>query len=270
MKISISNIAWDAAEDEAVAALLDEFKVTGIELAPTKIWTAPAAVEDDAAQSYRAAWRKRGVEIVAFQALLFGRPELTLFADAEAREETFDYLCAIIRLAEKLGARALVFGSPKNRLVGEMPATRAHDIAAEFFYRLGDVAAAHHTCFCIEPNPADYGCDFVRTSAEGLELVKHVNHPGFRLHLDAGAMTLNGENYERTIEAGLEWTAHFHVSEPNLELVGQHGTPHERIARALRERNYQHWVSIEMRGGLMTPNAAAVRAALDHVTSTYC
>lgn len=100
--------------------------------------------------------------------------------------------------------------------------------------------------------------------------MQRVNHPGFRLHLDAGAMTLNGEDYGRTIEACLEWTAHFHVSEPNLDLVGQRGTPHERIARALRELNYQHWVSIEMRGGLTTPNTAAVRAALDSVTSTYC
>jgi D-psicose/D-tagatose/L-ribulose 3-epimerase len=268
MKISISNIAWDAAEDEAVAALLDEFKVKGVEVAPTKVWPSPEAVGDAAARAYRGMWNSRGVEVVAFQALLFGRPELCLFTSDEAREKTFDYLCAIIRLAEKLGAGALVFGSPKNRVAGDLPASRALDIAAEFCGRLGEVAARHHTCFCIEPNPAAYGCDFVRTAAEGLELVRRVNHPGFRLHLDAGALTLNGEDYERTIEECFEWTAHFHVSEPNLELVGGRGTPHHRIARTLRALGYRRWVSIEMRGGLMTPNAA-VRAALDFVTATY-
>jgi D-psicose/D-tagatose/L-ribulose 3-epimerase len=269
MKISISNIAWDAAEDDAVAALLDEFGVKGIEVAPTKVWPSPEAADDASARTYREFWGNRGVEIVAFQALLFGRPELCLFTNDKAREKTFDYLCAIIRLAEKLGARALVFGSPKNRVAGDLPASRAFDIAAEFFWRLGEVAARHNTRFCIEPNPAAYGCDFVRTAAEGLALVRRVNHPGFRLHLDAGAMTINGEDYGRVIADCFEWTAHFHVSEPNLEMVGRQGTPHRRIARTLRELGYQGWVSIEMRGGLTAPNTAAVRAALDFVTATY-
>lgn len=270
MKISISNIAWDKAEDVEVAAILNQFNIAGVELAPTKIWAAPDSADDTSISDYRAFWHKQSIEIVAFQALLFGKPELCIFTSKESREKTFDYLCAIIRLAGKLGAKALVFGSPKNRVMGEMPKTQALDIATDFFSRLGEVAIQNNTRFCIEPNPEVYGCDFIRTAVEGVELVKLANHPGFRLHLDAGAMTINGEAYERVIESCIDWTAHFHISEPNLALIGQQGTPHRRIAQALQQSNYQGWVSIEMRGGLMNQNTDAVCTALDFVTSTYC
>ncbi|HYE74270.1 MAG TPA: sugar phosphate isomerase/epimerase family protein [Blastocatellia bacterium] len=270
MKISISNIAWDKAEDVEVAAILNKFNIAGVELAPTKILDSPISAEDDSIRNYRAFWYERNIEIVAFQALLFGKPDLCIFTSKESREKTFDYLCAIIRLAGKLGAKALVFGSPKNRMIGDLPKTEALDIATDFFSRLGEVAIQNNTHFCIEPNPEVYGCDFIRTAAEGLELVKLANHPGFRLHLDAGAMTINGEEYERVIEMCLDWTAHFHISEPNLGLIGQHDTPHQRIAQALQDSNYQGWVSIEMRNGLMAPNTDAVRKALDFVASTYC
>ena len=42
----------------------------------------------------------------------------------------------------------------------------------------------------MEANPPEYGADFVTRAAEAIELVKAVNHPGFRLHLDTGCMTL--------------------------------------------------------------------------------
>jgi len=269
MNVSISNIAWEPSEEDAVAQMLAEYSVRGVEVAPTKVWPALDEATDDGVQDYRHYWEGRGVEVVAFQSLLFGQPELGIFKSGAVREETFAYLSRVIRLASKLGAKVLVFGSPKNRLVGEMNPAAAMDIAVEFFYRLGEFAHRHHTCFCLEPNPAAYGCDFIRTAAEGREIVKRVNHPGFRLHLDTGVMTLNEENYERAIDAGFEYLTHFHISEPQLGVIGGGLTDHTRVARHLRQLGYDRWVSIEMRGGWADPNPVSVRRALDLVVNTY-
>ncbi len=269
MKVSISNIAWNRSEEDAVAQIMADYGVCGVEIAPTKIWAAPDKASDDAVQKYRDYWASRKIQIVAFQSLLFGKPELELFKSRAAREATFNYLSRIISLASRLGAQVLVFGSPKNRLVGEMDAVEALDIALEFFSRIGEVAARHEVCFCIEPNPAAYGCDFICTAAEGRELVERVNHSGFRLHLDTAAMSLNGEPYEQVIEDCFEWLAHFHVSEPQLGAVGRGSTDHARIARRLRALGYDRWVSIEMRNGWTTPNTEAVRTALEFVANTY-
>jgi D-psicose/D-tagatose/L-ribulose 3-epimerase len=54
--------------------------------------------------------------VFAAQALLFGRRDLTLFDDADTRQRTLDYLCIMVRVCARLGARALVFGSPKNAI----------------------------------------------------------------------------------------------------------------------------------------------------------
>ncbi len=269
MKISISNIAWDLPEEETLASLLQQKNITGVEIAPTKIWPSPLEADSKGIAAYRRWWEDRGIHIVAFQALLFGHPELTLFESVERREQAFQYLSGIIRLASLLGARILVFGSPKNRLMRERDPIQIMDEAVDFFHRLGVVAFNQNTLFCIEPNAAEYGCDFIRTAREGRELVKRVGHPGFGLHLDAGIMTLNKEPYEQVLEEGLDVLAHFHISEPQLALIGEGATEHLRIGRHLKKIGYQGWVSMEMRNGLGTSNLDSVQQAIDLVQRCY-
>ena len=38
MKLAISNIAWDREDDPMIAEILRDCNVTGIEVAPSKIW----------------------------------------------------------------------------------------------------------------------------------------------------------------------------------------------------------------------------------------
>ncbi|MOA13413.1 hypothetical protein D3C78_1334620 [compost metagenome] len=42
MRLAISNIAWNTAEDEAVATLLQRFAVDAIDIAPGKYFPEPA------------------------------------------------------------------------------------------------------------------------------------------------------------------------------------------------------------------------------------
>jgi sugar phosphate isomerase/epimerase len=269
MKISISNIAWDLSEEETIAGLLQQKKIQGVEIAPTKVWTSPLEAGPEEVSAYRRCWRERGISIIAFQALLFGHPEMTLFEKKEKREQTFQYLSGIMELAQALGAGVLVFGSPKNRLRGNRDPETVMDEAVEFFRRLGEEALRHNTLFCIEPNAAEYGCDFIRTAREGRDLVKRVNHQGFRLHLDAGILTMNKEPYEMVLDDCMDTMAHFHISEPQLSLVGEGATDHPRIASHLKKAGYQGWVSIEMRNGLLSSNPEAVEKALDFVCRHY-
>lgn len=263
MKIAVSNIAWDFSEEGPAAELLQKKKIKGVEIAPTKIWPSPLEASEESVSAYRSWWEERGIAVVAFQALLFGRPDLTLFESEDTREKTFHYLAGIIELASRLGAKVMVFGSPKNRLVGSRDRDRVWETATDFFRRLGERAAKAQTVFCIEPNAAAYGCDFIRTAQEGRELVRRVNHPGFGLHLDAGVLTLNGESYEKELEESLDCLRHFHISEPHLALIGSGGVDHARIASHLKKTDYRGWVSIEMRNGLQSSNLKAVELALD-------
>lgn len=247
MRLALSNIAWSRQDDEAVAGLMQRAGVGGLEIAPTAVWPDPLAVPAADAAAFRDRWRSRGIEVVAFQALLFGHPELVIFGDEQAREATLAHLTGMMDLAARLGARPLVFGSPKNRQVGPLPAPRARDIAVRFFRDAGRRAADRGVQLCLEPNPPAYGCDFIHTVAEGVSLVREVDHPGFGLHVDAGAITMNGEAPAEAIAAAAPVMGHFHASEPNLAPLGTGGTDHAALARALRAVGYSGWVSVEMR-----------------------
>jgi len=248
MKLAVSNIAWPMEHDAAVADVLRGLGVTGIEVAPTKVWPRPLEATDAEIDAYRRFWDDRGIAIAAAQSLLFGRPDLTLFESDDTQRRTLEYLTGIIRLCGRLGAGALVFGSPKNRRVGSMPRPRAWTEAVSFFRRLAEAAEAAGTTVVLEANPPEYGADFVTRAAEAIGLVTTLNQPGFRLHLDTGCMTLVKDPIRETFAAGFPWLQHFHVSEPNLEPPDTTGrVDHTAAAAELTRRGYDGWVSLEMR-----------------------
>jgi D-psicose/D-tagatose/L-ribulose 3-epimerase len=275
MKFAISNIAWRAEEDNAVAEMAPRFGIQGIELAPTRVWKDPLASTSAHVSEQRRFWENRGLPIVAIQSLLFGHPELTLFDTDAARGKTLDYLSGMVSLARDLGARVLVFGSPKNRKIGAHPAAEVQAIAVNFFRQLGNRAAKAGVCLCIEPNPPYYDCDFVTTASAGLELVQVVNSPGFGLHLDAAAMTLAKEDPETALSAAAGQVRHFHASEKDLAPIGCGSVEHARFATVLRRIQYPHWISVEMRPAPALPDGTAqdnlrpIQKSLDVLQSVY-
>ena len=265
MKLAVSSIAWNPSEESAVADLLAAHGVPGVELAPTKLFAGnPLDATPVQVAAVRAFWHSRGIEIVALQALLFGRPELRVFDDS--RPQTLEYLKGIIRLGAALGARALVFGAPKNRARGALPAAGAWSIAIEFFRELGEEARRAGTCLCIEPNPSQYGADFCTDSVQALALVSAVASPGFGLHLDSACALLASEDLPARIAASALQLRHLHISEPQLAPVAPGGTADlPSIGVALRGINYRHSVSIEMVAGPGGGNVARVETALFHL-----
>lgn len=270
MRLAISNIAWPSGADGAVAPILIEHGVSGVELAPTKVWPSPLETTAAEVRAYRDSWERRGLRIVALQALLFGRPDLTLFGDPATRRQTVDYLKGMIGLAAALGAGPLVFGSPKNRQVGARTRAEAEAIAVATFRELGACAHRLGVTFCIEPNPPAYGCDFVTSAAEGADLVERVACEGFGLHLDTGAMTLAGDPVASIFARTSSYWSHFHISEPNLAPVGRGGANHWAITGAVRRAGYARWLSIEMKeAGSTADSIQAIREALHLVRRVY-
>jgi len=268
MRLSISNIAWLPAEEKAIAALLRDEGIRFVEVAPTRIADDPRTLSLPALKDYRAFWSDHGIEIGAMQSLLFNRPELHVFRRDRDMRETAAYLRTIIDVGAALGARALVFGSPKQRTVSGIAADDVRRREWEFFSEVGAAAASVGLHFCIEPNPPAYGCDYLNTIAEVMALLERVPSEGLGLHADAAAMTMVGDAPAQLtpLAPALQ---HFHISEPDLAPIGSGGVPHERFAAALRAGGYGRLVSIEMRAGALGENASRVRAALAAARAAY-
>jgi sugar phosphate isomerase/epimerase len=247
MNIAVSNIAWPIECEAALADAFTEVGVKGVEIAPTKKWPDLSKVSDAQVDAYRRFWNERGISVVAAQALLFGKPELTLFEDADIRRSTLQYLRRVVQICARLGAAVLVFGSPKNRRMGERNRTQIWQEAVDFFGALGECARSESTTIALEANPPEYGADFITRAEEAVRLVKEVGNPGLCLHLDAACMTLVGDDPETTIRSVVPWLVHFHASEQNLAPLGFGSVDHKKFAAELAAVNYRKWVSIEMR-----------------------
>ena len=175
---------------------------------------------------------------------------------------------SVIELGGKMGATALIFGSPKNRAYENMTNEEAWERAAQVFKTLGDYAVLHDTHVCIEPNPPSYNTNFITNSKDGAAFVRIVDSPGFCLHLDSGAMHMNEENYEEIIATNIDIIRHVHASEPNLkDLSEEPQVDYKRLGTALKGNDYQYWVSIEMLTKEHT--AESVRTALEYIRNIF-
>lgn len=267
-RLAVSNIAWDPGDDDAIAAVLTRERVTGVEIAPTKWREQPFEAPPADIAAYRASWEARGIRVVSLQAVMFGRPDLQLFDTAVNRAAMSDFLRRAIDFGAAVGAHALVFGSPKNRLRGSLSLGDALDIAVPFFRALGAHAHAQRVALCIEANPPEYGCDFITTTADAIEFCRSVDHPGIRLNADLGGMTLSRERPVQSLEAAAPFIAHFHASEPNLAELGARAV-HEAAATGLAAINYDGWVSIEMRAAGSGRNVEAVERSIRIARGAY-
>jgi len=274
MRISISNLAWDIAEDEAIAALLQRYQVDAIDIAPSKYFAQPALATDSQMASVKSWWQQRGIDMVGMQALLFGTSGLNVFAAPDIQAAMLRHLDAICRIGSALGATRLVFGSPKNRDRSGLNDTNALAIAVPFFRQLGDVAATHGVMVCLEPNPACYGTNFMTHSQDTARVVTQIDHPAIRIQLDTGAMTVNAEDPCAVLSLHAGLIGHVHASEPLLRSLGDRGddgggTDHAAMFGALQTYLPDHIVTIEMLATAHEPHLVSIERALQVAIQYY-
>lgn len=269
MRLAISNIAWDIQEDLAVAELLSKFSVDAIDVAPGKYFPEPINAKDEGIANVRRWWADHGIEITGMQALLFGTTGLNVFGDEKSQEEMLKHLRAVCRIGAVLGATRLVFGSPKNRDRSGLSDAETLEQAVGFFRRLGDTAKEHGVFVCLEPNPIRYGANFMTTSEETAHVVAAVGHGSIRMQFDTGALTINGESPEAVLECSASLIGHVHVSEPDLVPLGDGGTDHQLMHKALREHLPDHMVSIEMVATKEEPHLQSIERALTCAVKDY-
>lgn len=269
MRLAISNIAWNRGDDNPVSQLLQRLQIDAIDVAPGKYFPNPATATEAQINQVRRWWHARGIEITGMQSLLFGTTGLNLFAGAESQNAMLRHLNAVCRVGAGLGARRLVFGSPKNRDRLGLDDAQALEVAMGFFRQLGDIAHDLGVVVCLEPNPACYGANFMLTSAETAQVVRQVAHRSIRMQLDTGALTINGEDPARVLQECAELIGHVHASEPDLVPLGDGATDHPRVRAALSDHLPDHVVTIEMLTKPPEPPLQAIERALLAATRHY-
>ena len=269
MRLALSNIAWDPAEDLQVAQLLQRHAIDAIDVAPGKYFPDPFKASDADIARVQRWWYERGIEITGMQGLLFGTTGLNVFGAEISQAGLLMHLANVCRIAAGLGATRLVFGSPKNRDRSGLDDQQAVEVAADFFRRVGHFAGAYGVLMCLEPNPPCYGANFMTTSAETARVVREVDSPDIKMQFDTGALTINGETADAVLREHADLIGHVHASEPDLVPLGDGSTDHAEAHRALKQYLPEHLVTIEMFATAHEPHLVSIERALIAADAFY-
>lgn len=269
MKLAICNETyrdWDLARacEHAAGAGYD-----GLEIAPFTLANDPSELtERDAARAAEVV-RGAGLEVVGLHWLLLRPAGLHVATPDDAvRARTVRFAQHLARLCGAMGGEVLVWGSPAQRSFDpgwDRAAATAR--AVDAWRAVAEVAAAAGACVCLEPLAASE-TNFVTSAAEGRELVRRVDHPAFRLHLDVKAMSDEREPIPEIIRASAGELRHFHANDPNLRGPGSGDVDYAPIAAALREASYDRWLSVEVFDYSPGPEAIAAES-IEYLRSVF-
>lgn len=263
MRLAISNLAFPEGKETEVLSGIRDAGVDGIEVAPTRIG-AWADLTDTRLESYRDRLADHGLVVSSLAALLYGTDGLQLLGSRAAFEMMREHLRRVAGIGRRLGAKVGVFGSPRNRLRGELGPAAAFELGQERLALLAETVMAEGFSLGLEPVPAVYGGDFLPVASEVIQMVRQVNHPGLRVHLDTGCVMLGGGSIAAAVAEAGTALGHFHIAEPKLGGFGAPIADHAAASVALNAAGYDGWLAIEMleqAPDLVDAVAAAIRFA---------
>ena len=249
MKFSLCTETWQGPEwtYDLVCERIAAHGYDGVEIAPFTLKPNPADLTEAEAEEIGRLTRKHGLEVVGVHWLLVQPPGLHLTAaEPSVRQHTADYGCHLARLCAAMGGSVMVWGSPKQRHLEDgvsWDETAAR--AAEVLRRIAETAGPLGITLALEPL-GRRETNFLNTAAETTKLLRLVDHPACRLHLDVKAMCDESTPIPDIIRASAADTVHFHANDPNLRGPGQGAVLYEPIAAALRATGYDRWISVEV------------------------
>jgi D-psicose/D-tagatose/L-ribulose 3-epimerase len=266
LNLSISSIAWQPHEREAVAEIIKSKGYSYIDEVPARLWGDALNPDDVIVLEYEKFLNDTGLKGVGIQSLLYGHDNFNIFDDDN--EEMVVYLSKVIELAGSLNFKVLVFGSPRNRAYNPelISKDQVNEIASKFFLKLAEVAQVNDVIIALEPNPAIYNTNFLTTTKETVDFIKRLNHDSIKLNLDLGTLIINNTNVA-SLEIEPEIIAHAHISVPNLGPIysNKYSSDVLEFLNYLDSINYLNAVAIEMKSIDSKDNLTHIKKALDFI-----
>ena len=255
--IIISNIAWNN-QDIQIQRLLHSYNIDNLEIAPTMLCS----------------WENLTCDIInnispfkiySIQSITYGMNHLSIFDDTS--QQLLVHIKRLIDIFSRIGCKIIIFGCPHNRNI-----TQAYNImqVISFFKELGNYATEHDCCVVIETMCRKYGCNYINTIPEAINLIEKVNSPGFQLHIDTGNIYEENEDPE-LLRKYRKYIKHVQISVFGLQNFDTLPINYnKRIAGILKDINYSGKISIEMKHTSDTQiNYNNIRKAIRLIHSIY-
>jgi sugar phosphate isomerase/epimerase len=220
---------------------------TGVEIAPFTIGRSAFEISASRRHQVRSLAEAQGLQVIGLHWLLAKTEGYHLtHDDPVVRIKTADYLGELARLCRDLDGKIMVFGSPPQRnLPDGVTYEQGFDRAVEVFKRAAPVIEDCGVTLALEPLGPEEG-NFMLTAESAIDIAEAVDSPNVKLHLDVKAMSTESIPIPEIIRNSHPWLVHFHANDPNRRGPGMGEVDFAPIFAALREIDYQGWVSVEV------------------------
>jgi D-psicose/D-tagatose/L-ribulose 3-epimerase len=166
----------------------------------------------------------------------------------ESQRRGIKFLCALLDLMGPLGCPALVgpVYSYAGRAGAATPAERRKQwrTVVKNLKIVAAYAEARGKIVCVEPLNR-FESDFLNTAEQGLQLIRDVNSPALKLHLDTFHANIEEKHLDRAILQAGRHLAHLHVCGADRGTPGNDHIDWLAMAAALKKIKYKGDVVVE-------------------------
>lgn len=247
MKFAICNETFQDWPFEKAFAFARECGYTGVEFAPFTMNKDARLITPEQREIVRRQAADAGLEVTGLHWLLaFTEGFYLTTPEAQVRRRTADYFAELARLCRDLGGTTLVLGSPQQRnLLPGVTHNQAMEYAADTLRMAMPAIQDQGVVLAVEPLGPEEG-DFLQTAELGVQLIRMVDSPACRLHLDVKAMASENKPIVDIIRDNASLLQHFHANDPNRRGPGMGEVDFKPILATLNEIGYEGWVSVEV------------------------
>ena len=230
--------------------IMSDAGYTGVEIAAFTL-VQESVNELDAAQRQElvAVMNDHGLDCIGLHWLLAPPPHGLHFTtpDSALRERTVQYLADLVDFCADLGGEVMIFGSPNQRNTVGITVAEAKKHFADGLAAVADHAQNRSVKVLVETLDSSQ-TDVVNTMAESLEIVNMVNHPAIGTMFDYHNTLDETDSLETLVRTYFDHIEHIQIQEMDGRHLGTGSAVTDFVDsfKALRELNYDKWISLEI------------------------
>lgn len=240
--VGVNAWVWTSPFDRHSVELIGKAKAMGFDAFTVPV-EQPALIDVDAIREAIAEYPMR-----LHVSGAYGPDRDLTHEDPAIRQNSLDYIKQTLEICAQLDVKLMA--GPAYSAVGKrrkIPAEqkqREWDLAVEGLTTAGKMAADYGVTLAIEPLNR-FETDLINTSAQVKQLIRDINLPSVKIHLDTFHMNIEEQNvYDAIVLAGDD-LVYVDASESDRGTPGKAQVHWQDVARALRDIHYQGDVIIE-------------------------
>lgn len=247
LRLAICNETFQTPDFARQCRLARKTGYLGLEIMPGVLAEDPTAIPSARLAEMLRIMNEEGVAFAGLHNLLSAPKGLHCTTpDSAVYRRTWEAVQRLIDLCAGLGGGVMVLGSGKQRAAegGQRPA----EAVARLTEGLAGVAAharSSGAVLLLEPL-APHLCNVVNTLEEAVAIVKQIGSPAVQSIFDVHNTVAERLPHPELIAVYFPFIRHVHLNEMDGRRPGLGGYDFKPLFRALLERNYTGWLSVEV------------------------